>query len=53
MDFDAAAKIAGARFTVLKRRAGAAATRADPVDAGAAHVKQHGYVEASVPLSGQ
>ncbi len=37
MDFEAAAKLSGARFVVLKRRAGAARPRARPVHARHAH----------------
>ena len=37
MDFAAAAKLAGARFTVLKGRAGPAGTRPRPVDADPPH----------------
>ncbi len=39
MDFDAAAKLSGARFVVLKGRAGAARARADAVHARPAHAR--------------
>jgi hypothetical protein len=48
LDFDAAAKLTGARFTVMTRAARPAAPRAGAVHARPAHA-EHGYTEAYVP----